>query len=194
MKANTISSRFAGAFSTSSAKLVGDLDVEVAGNRVGEARRIVDLRQLHRGFGRHLLVELGISVELVDDRTHQRRGIDTVVDGISDRLDVAITALPSSSSDEAWRCLPSTSTDGAVGQFQKLQHRRDDAGIVKVIAHGVVLARIELGDEKISYRLPSPLRARRPNDRGRRTAAQSCAERRQQHAGQKGKRLVHQGS
>src|SRR3546814_19895396 len=51
--------------------LVCDLDVEIAGNRIGEARGVVDLRELDRGFGRHLLVELRIGLELV--RSEERR-------------------------------------------------------------------------------------------------------------------------
>src|SRR3546814_3201928 len=62
--------------------LVRDLDVEIARDRIGEARGVLDLRQLHRGFGGHLLVELGVIFELVDHRAHQRRGVDAVVDRV----------------------------------------------------------------------------------------------------------------
>ena len=161
MKANTISSRFAGAFST------------------------------------HLLVELGIAFELVDDRAHQRRGIDAVVNGIGDRLDRCHHGLAVIVERLKLGALLAFDqhADGAVGQLEQLQNGRDHAGIVQIVADRIVLARIELGDEKNFL-----IGFHRRFERGDRSLAPD--EQRHDHVrkdddvpqGQKGKRLVHQGS
>ena len=75
MKANTISSRRDGIELAKQRLLVGDLDRQVGGDRVGERRRLLDLAELDAGLGRQALVELGVILELVDHRAHQRLGL-----------------------------------------------------------------------------------------------------------------------
>ena len=74
MKANTISSRRDGVELAEQRLLVGDLDRQVRGDRVGQRRRVLDLAQLDARFRRKALVELGVILELVDHRAHQRLG------------------------------------------------------------------------------------------------------------------------
>ena len=38
--------------------------------------------------------------------------------------------------------------DGAIGQFQQLQHRCDHAEIIKLIANRIIFRRVELSDEE----------------------------------------------
>ncbi len=55
--------------------LVGHLDVDVGGDRIGELRGLLDLAELDRGLGRKLAVQLRIILELLDHRAHQRRDL-----------------------------------------------------------------------------------------------------------------------
>jgi hypothetical protein len=52
--------------------LVGDLDLQVRGDRVGQLAGIVDLVDRHQHLGRNLLVELDVLLELRHHRTRQR--------------------------------------------------------------------------------------------------------------------------
>ncbi len=62
--------------------LVGDLDRDVGGDRIGEARGLLDLAELHRGLGGQLAVELGIILELIDHRAHQRLELGAQILGV----------------------------------------------------------------------------------------------------------------
>ena len=88
MKANTISSRRDGIELAEQGLLVGDLDRQVGGDRVGERRRLLDLGQLDPGLGRQALVELGVILELLDHRAHQRLGLGAVGALLVDLLDL----------------------------------------------------------------------------------------------------------
>ena len=60
--------------------LVGNLDREMRGDRVGELGIVLDLLDRADDLGRHLLVELHIALELGDDRARQRLGLDLLAD------------------------------------------------------------------------------------------------------------------
>ena len=58
--------------------LVGNLDREMRGDRVGELGVVVDLLDDADHLGRHFLVELHVAFEFVDDRARQRLGLDLI--------------------------------------------------------------------------------------------------------------------
>ncbi len=130
--------------------LVGNLDRQVGGNRVGEDRRVLDLGELDSGLGRKPLVELGVIFELVDDRAHQRlrlgAGRRLFVDFLDFGDEIALARFdvhqprPLHALDEH--------ADGAVRKLQKLHGGGDDAEIVESVAVGIVLAGIELRDQE----------------------------------------------
>ncbi len=130
--------------------LVGDLDRQVRGDRVGQRRRIFDLAELDARFRRKPLVELGVILELVDHRAHQRLGLGPVGGVFLDLLDLGgHVAVARHEIDEtgALHALDQHA-DRTVGQLQQLHRGRDDAEIVERVAIGIVLARIELRDQE----------------------------------------------
>ena len=64
--------------------LVGDLDREMRSHRIGELGVVVDLLDHADDFRRHLLVELHVAFEFVDDRARQRLGLDLIAGRIAD--------------------------------------------------------------------------------------------------------------
>ena len=59
--------------------LLGDLDREMRGDGVGELGIVVDLAGRAHHFGRNLLVELHIVLEVGDDRARKRLDLDLLV-------------------------------------------------------------------------------------------------------------------
>ena len=59
--------------------LGSQLEVDVGGDRVGQARRVVDALHAHRQLGRDPLVELDVVLECGLHRAHQRRELGVVV-------------------------------------------------------------------------------------------------------------------
>ena len=183
MKAKTISSRRAGSSSASSACLSATLIDRLAATASASADGSSISAELDRGLGRQLLVELGVILELVDHRAHQRlrprrpSGSSSSTSSTSARRCSRRARTRSTSRARFW---PSTSTRTVPsGSFSSCSTVAIDAEVVERVAVGIVLARIELGDEEDApCPPPSPLRARRPICRARRTAARSCAGRR----------------
>ena len=130
--------------------LVGNLDRHICGNGIREPTGIVDVGKLHRGFGRQFLVELGIIVELVDNRTHQSRHLGSRclrLGHLGHRRGQIIVS--SGKVDEARATLAlDQHPDGAVGKFQQLDNAGNDAKIIEVVTARVILRRVELGDQK----------------------------------------------
>ncbi|MCY1170821.1 hypothetical protein D9M73_109110 [compost metagenome] len=136
--------------------LVGHLDLDVGGDRVGELARILNLAELHRGFGGQLAVELGIILELLDHRTHQRGHFG--IGGV-ERLFTVVALQHFDVGSEIAVGLHQASQRGAalaldqhahraIGQFQQLQNDGGDADFVQIIAIGIVFARVELRDQE----------------------------------------------
>ena len=150
MKANTISSRRAGFSSPSSACLSATLTDRLDATASASSDGILDLAELDRGFGREPLVELGIIVELLDHRAHQRLGFGAVGRLVLDVLDLGRDVAVDLDQIDQPRALAALDqhADGAVGQLQQLHRGGDDAEVVERVAVGIVLARVELGDEE----------------------------------------------
>ena len=64
---------------------VGNLDGKMRGHRVGEPREILDLLNDADDFGRNLLVQLHVVLELGDDRARERLRLDAVGIGVGQR-------------------------------------------------------------------------------------------------------------
>src|SRR5690242_9129524 len=133
--------------------LVGNLDRDVPRDRIGEPRGVVDLGKLHRGFSRQLAVQLGIILELLDHRAHQR--LDLAIGAIElalilDRLDRAGQVIAGFLEHLKASALFAFDEHAhrAVRQLEELQDRRADADVIQVIAAGIVLRRIELRDQE----------------------------------------------
>ena len=129
--------------------LVGNLDGEMRSHGVGELGVIRDLLDHADDFGRDLLVELHIALELVDDRARQRFGLD-----LSRRRYPRARPLPPSkySSRSVYfftcaRAAPSTSTFTVPsGSLSSCRHAGKRAGVVdgirrRIVVGGVLLRR-----------------------------------------------------
>ena len=130
--------------------LVGNLDVDVGGDRVGQPARVLDLAQLHRRFGRQLLVELGVVLELLGDRTHQRGSFGPFRREFLDRCNLGDEIIFLSLHRLELRTMLALHqhAHGAVGQLQQLQDHSDDTGVVQRVATRIILRRVELGHEE----------------------------------------------
>ena len=73
--------------------LVGNLDRQMRGHRVGELGVVLDLLDHADDLGRHLLVELHIALELGDDRARQRLGLDLLADVVGEHDGVGLVIV-----------------------------------------------------------------------------------------------------
>ncbi len=134
--------------------LVGNLDREMRGHRVGELGVVLDLLDDADDLGRHLLVELHIVLELVDDRARERLGLDLLagIVGEHDRVGLEIFGAVGVAADLRARGALDQHLDGAVGQLEQLQHARERADLVdrvgrRIVVGGVLLRREQ--DERV---------------------------------------------
>ena len=70
--------------------LVGELDRQMRGDRIGELAVVVDLADRGDDLGRDLLVEFDVALEFGDDRARQRLGFDLVERLVGDRLGLGL--------------------------------------------------------------------------------------------------------
>ena len=131
--------------------LLGDLQRQVRGDRVGELARIVDLVDRHQHLRRNLLVELDVLLELRDhgagqrlDFLMRRPGVSSMTFGIGLKeslvLGKALDARALAAFDQH--------LDRAVRQLEELQHRADRADRVDIRGRRIVLRGVLLGDEQ----------------------------------------------
>ena len=132
--------------------LLIDLHRQVRGDGICETPGIVDARERREDLRRHLLVELHVLLELGEDGTGQDLELALVLLFI-DRIQhsefgaeelVAIDELVDPGALTALH----QHLDGAVGELQQLQDRRDRADAVNVFRVRVVLAGVFLGHEE----------------------------------------------
>ena len=129
--------------------LVGHLDIDIAGNRIGQRGGIVDLAKLHGGFRRQLAVELGIIVELIDHRAHQRLHVLALGWRFLGKIDLrGAIAVPLVDIFQRDALLAfHQHAHGAIGQFQQLHDGGGHAHFIQIVAARIILGRIELCDE-----------------------------------------------
>ena len=123
------SSRFDDRIELEQLLLLGDLERQVRGDRVGELGRLLDLVDRDDDLGRHLLVQLHVVLEL---RDHGARG-GLQLGGIAGASSISTA---SASKNSALSVKPAIShapaaldqhLHGAVGQLQQLQHGAERA-------------------------------------------------------------------
>ena len=160
--------------------LLGDLQVEVRGDGIGELARVLDLVERDQHLGRDLLVELDVLLELRRPRCgpappapwRRRRSSGS---GSTNASKIAVGLLEAGDLRARWP--PSTSTFTVPsGSFSSCRIVRDRADAIDVVGRRDRPARRSSARPAGSACRPSsPLPARAPISRGRRTAARSCA-------------------
>ncbi len=128
------------------ALLVGDLHREMRGDGIGDAAVIVDLLHHADDLGRDLLVELHIAFELGHHRAGERLGLDAFADRILEAGRVGFVIVDAAGVLENFRALDALHQhlDGAVGQFQQLQHARQRADLEDGIGRRIVVGGVFL--------------------------------------------------
>ena len=135
--------------------LVGDPDVEVRGDAVGQLAGVLDARQGGQGLGRHLLVQLNVGLELLDHGAAQ--GLDLgrrrCVLGHQGDLAGEPFGLFREADDAGAAATLDEHLHRAVGQAQELEDGRHDADLEDVVVAGIVVVLVLLGDEQDLARL-----------------------------------------
>ena len=181
MKAKTISSRRAGLSSPSSACLSATLidRLEATASARIDGSSISD--SWIAGLGRKPLVELGVILELLDDRAHQRLRFGALGGFLLDVLDLGGQIVAALDEVDQPRPLGALDQhpDGAVGQLQQL-HRRGDRRPAHRARRGRGRPRPGRAARPgtIPCRRPWRLPARRRTCRGRRTKGRCDAGKR----------------
>ncbi len=127
--------------------LVGDLDGEMRGDRIGELRRLVDLGHRRDDLGRDLLVELHVVLELGDHRAGKRLRLDLVAERIGKSLGLGLVEVlgPGIGLDVGPARALDQHLHGAVGQLQELQHARQGSDLVDRVRRRIVVRGVDLG-------------------------------------------------
>ena len=131
--------------------LLGDLDREMRGDRVGELGIVVDLAGGADHFGRDLLVQLHVVLEVGDHRARQRLDLDLVLLGLGKHVGlglVEVVAVGEARRSCARARALDQHLDGAVGQLQQLQHIGERADVVDRVGRRIVVGGIHLGGEQ----------------------------------------------
>ncbi len=130
--------------------LVGHLGVHGSGDGIGQFAGIVDIAQLLDRLFAELLVELGIFTELLDHLAHHgnhfatRRG-----HGVDDRhAGFDMRAGRGQIFEGCAVAALNQHAHGAIGELEQLEHLRDHADIVEVVAHRIVATGIKLRQQE----------------------------------------------
>jgi len=130
--------------------LLGELERHVRRDGVGEAAGLLDPREGGQNLGRHFLVELDVLFELGDHRAREhvhlaffvaldvRHGRDLGQKEFA--LDQMLDTRPVDAFDQH--------LDGPVGQFEKLQDRRNRADRIQVRRFRIIDVGLLLGDQQ----------------------------------------------
>ena len=130
--------------------LLGDLERQMRGDRIGELRRFLDLVDRNDDFRRHLLVQFDVVLELRDHGAGSRLQFRAVAGGFLhvDRARFEEIGAIVIAGDLHAAAAFDQHLDGVVGQLQQLQHGAERADCVDVLRAGIVLAGILLGDQQ----------------------------------------------
>src|SRR5262245_36621616 len=126
--------------------LVGNLDRKMRSHGVRELGIVLDLLDHADHLGRHLLVQLDVVLELVDDRAREGLRLDLLAAGIREhhRSRLIVFGARGIAFDLGTRGALDQHLDGAVGQLEHLQHARErtdlvDSGGRRIVVGGVLL-------------------------------------------------------
>jgi hypothetical protein len=117
-----------------------ELERHVGCDRVGEPSRLLDTGERSQDLGRDLAIQLDVLLELRDDRAHEHVHLALVVllrVAEAAHLRGEEVARVQRLDDRALGALYEH-LDGAVGQLEQLQDRRDRADVVQVLRRGII--------------------------------------------------------
>ena len=126
------------------------LHAQMPGDRVGQLRRIVDLRDGGYSLLRDVLVQLDVFLELIRDSPRQRvdRRLIGDVFGQNDGVRLEILLAIGKGGDLSPGLALHQHFHCAVGQFQQLQHIGDCADAIDAVRPRFILRRILLRSQK----------------------------------------------
>ncbi len=130
--------------------LVENLDGEMRSHRIGELGIVLDLIDRGHDLGRDLLVELHIALEFGHDGARQSLDLDLIGRLVGNGIGIGLVEIvrPRIAMDARPHLPFDEHLHRAVGQFQKLQHRRERAGLENRIRARVVIGGIDLGGKQ----------------------------------------------
>ncbi len=130
--------------------LVGDLDGEVRGDRVGQLRVVLDLGDVAEHFGRDFLVELHVALELRHRRAGERLDLFLGADGLRHllHLGLEVVRVVGVALDLGARGTFDEHLYGAVRQLQELQHGGERAHRIDGVGRRIVVTGVLLGREQ----------------------------------------------
>ena len=122
----------------------------MAGHRVGQLGRVVDLVDGDQDFGGDFLVELDIALELADHGAGQRLGLLGLAGLFGQQLGHGLEVILGflEAADLRATAALDQHLDRAIGQLEQLQHRGDGADLVQILGAGIVLGGVFLRDEE----------------------------------------------
>jgi hypothetical protein len=127
-----------------------ELERHVRRDGVGEATGLLDAGERGEDLRRHLAVELHVLLELRDHRAHQHVHLALVV-GFALAEHAGLGGEEISRDQLLDLCALDAldqHLDGAVGQLQQLQDRRDGADVVEVLGSGIVHVGLALREQQ----------------------------------------------
>src|SRR6185312_511936 len=130
--------------------LLGNFQREMRRQRIGQLRRVIDLVDRDQHLGRNLFVELDVLLELGDGGARQRLEFLALTGLLLERLGERLEERRIVGETEDARAVAALDQHlhGAVGQFEKLQHRADGADAEQVGGGRLVLLGVLLRDEQ----------------------------------------------
>ena len=130
--------------------LLANVDAKVAGHKVGQLGRFLRLGDGRQRLLRDVLLDLGVTLELLGDRPQKR--LDSVLVtrklGQRLRLGLEIGLVLDEIGDAHAHLALHQHLHGAVGQFQQLQHIGQHARAIDAIGRRVVHRRVDLGRQQ----------------------------------------------
>ncbi len=132
------------------ALLVADLDRQMRRNAIGQFGRVSDLRDGAESLRRHLLVQLHIVFELLDHGAQQgfRLGRFARVVGDLDGLGLEILRAVGEFGQARAALALDQHLDGAIRQFEQLEHSGQHADRIDGVGGGVVIDAVLLGGQQ----------------------------------------------
>jgi len=131
--------------------LLIELERHVRGDRVGEPRRIVDARQRGQDLRRHLLVELHVLIEEIQNGSGQDLGLAVLglhhgADrfGVGRKIAIGLCQLAQAHTLAAL----DQDLDRPVGELEQLQNRGQGADRIQIILYGIIDLGVSLRDEQ----------------------------------------------
>ena len=130
--------------------LLRDRDAQMAGHEVGQTRGLAGVGHRGQRLLGDVLLDLGVTLELFRNRAHQRVGGVRIPRHLDQRLAMGLeeVGIGDEFGDLHPRLALDQHLDGAVGQFQQLQHIGQDAHAIDPVIAGLVHGGVDLAGEQ----------------------------------------------